>query len=168
MLIPIEYLKLMYPKFIAITIISLPVLAIILWLTLAQLMGWNHNQNHTIMELPRPMKIETPNAGAYPIDPSYQSLAPEPTSPNSESTQEDAQAAARDWIMMKESSGNPSAINPTSGACGLFQAYPCSKMQCPLNESGLECQFEWADNYVKGRYGSWTAAKSFWQRNGWY
>ncbi|MBP5845564.1 peptidoglycan-binding protein LysM, partial [Lactiplantibacillus plantarum] len=25
-----------------------------------------------------------------------------------------------------------------------------------------------ADAYVAGRYGSWTAAKAFWQANGWY
>ncbi|KRK25453.1 Aggregation promoting factor [Lactobacillus delbrueckii subsp. delbrueckii DSM 20074 = JCM 1012] len=25
-----------------------------------------------------------------------------------------------------------------------------------------------ANSYVQSRYGSWTAAKAFWQANGWY
>jgi len=29
------------------------------------------------------------------------------------------------YIIQRESGGNPNAVNPTSGACGLTQLYPC-------------------------------------------
>lgn len=57
-------------------------------------------------------------------------------------------------LIAMESSFNPSAINPTSGACGLPQASPCSKMDCPLDYEGVECQLDWIENYVLERYGS--------------
>lgn len=54
------------------------------------------------------------------------------------------------------------ARNRTSGACGIPQAWPCSKLPCPLTEAGAVCQLIWMDNYIKGRYGSWEAALNFW------
>lgn len=70
------------------------------------------------------------------------------------------------FLIIKESGCRPDAINPTSGACGIPQALPCSKMQCSLSDP--VCQLKWMDNYVKSRYGSWANAKSFWVANNWY
>lgn len=61
-----------------------------------------------------------------------------------------------------ESGCRPGAVNPTSGACGIPQALPCSKMKCPLNDSGAVCQLKWMDAYAKARYGSWDKAYATW------
>lgn len=69
------------------------------------------------------------------------------------------------YIGHKESSWNPTAIN-NIGACGLFQALPCSKMNCNLQD--VSCQVRWATNYATQRYGSWHNAYQFWRSNGWW
>jgi hypothetical protein len=70
----------------------------------------------------------------------------------------------RKWseLIARESSFKPDAINPTSGACGLGQSLPCSKMQCSLDINGIECQIEWVENYVANRYGTIDKALAFW------
>lgn len=67
---------------------------------------------------------------------------------------------ATNTLIIKESGCNPNAVNPSSGACGIPQALPCSK----IAHCGTEpvCQLRWMDQYVKGRYGSWEAALSAW------
>lgn len=65
-------------------------------------------------------------------------------------------------LIINESGCRTGAINPTSGACGIPQAYPCSKLPCPLNADGAVCQLKWMDNYVANRYGSWDNALSTW------
>lgn len=69
-------------------------------------------------------------------------------------------------LICRESSFNPKAINPTSGACGLAQALPCSKMKCKLSD--VDCQLEWIGNYVDKRYGSFEKAIEFHNINNWY
>ena len=69
---------------------------------------------------------------------------------------------ATNKLIVNESGCRTNAVNPSSGACGIPQAYPCSKLPCPLNDSGAVCQLQWMDNYVKERYGSWDSALSFW------
>lgn len=69
---------------------------------------------------------------------------------------------ATDKLILNESGCRTTAVNPSSGACGIPQAYPCSKLPCPLNDSGAVCQLQWMDTYVKGRYGSWDNALSTW------
>lgn len=72
------------------------------------------------------------------------------------------------WLIGKESGCNPGAVNRSSGACGIPQALPCSKLPCPLDASGAVCQLNWMERYVMGRYGSWAAARSFHANRGWY
>lgn len=67
-------------------------------------------------------------------------------------------------LIMRESGCNPNATNPTTGACGIPQANPCSK----LGTSDPVAQIKWMDNYCRERYGSWAAANSFQLANGWY
>jgi len=69
-------------------------------------------------------------------------------------------------LVSKESGLNPKAINKNSGACGLFQAYPCSKLPCDLDD--VDCQIEWGFNYISKRYGSVKKALEFHNEKGWY
>lgn len=71
-----------------------------------------------------------------------------------------------DFMVQKESSWNPNAVNRSSGACGLAQALPCSKLG--PNWSNPVVALNWMNNYVNGRYGNWENAYSFWLRNHWY
>lgn len=65
-------------------------------------------------------------------------------------------------LILNESGCRVNAVNPSSGACGIPQAYPCSKLPCTLDEAGAVCQLKWMDNYVKNRYGTWDSALSTW------
>ena len=69
-------------------------------------------------------------------------------------------------LIARESGFNPSAINPTSGACGLSQALPCSKMKCSLDDA--DCQLNWVEKYVNDRYGSIERTLVFHDIKGWY
>jgi len=59
-----------------------------------------------------------------------------------------------------ESGCRPNAVNPSSGACGIPQALPCSKMPCTLQDP--VCQLRWMNQYVAARYGSWDNAYATW------
>ena len=71
-------------------------------------------------------------------------------------------------LIGRESGCNPGAVNRSSGACGIPQALPCSKLKCPLDATGAVCQLQWMQNYVMGRYGSWAKARAFHDARGWY
>lgn len=70
------------------------------------------------------------------------------------------------YLIGKESRCNPYAVNRSSGACGIGQALPCSKMDCEMGDGA--CQVKWMNSYVMGRYGSWKAAADHHRRMGWY
>lgn len=72
----------------------------------------------------------------------------------------------KEYIYCKESRGNPAAINQSSGACGIGQAYPCSKMNCSLSD--YNCQDKFFTDYMLNRYGSWTNAEQFHRANKWW
>ncbi len=71
-------------------------------------------------------------------------------------------AAAKAWIATRESGGNYGARNGQYvGKYQLSAAY--------LNgDYSAANQERVADQYVASRYGSWSAAQSFWQSHGWY
>ncbi|KJQ52939.1 Transglycosylase SLT domain protein [Microbacterium sp. SA39] len=71
-----------------------------------------------------------------------------------------------DYIVAKESGWNPNATNKSSGACGLVQALPCSKV--PGNGYDPVDNLRWANGYATGRYGSWAGAHAFWTKNRWW
>ncbi|GAA2926875.1 hypothetical protein GCM10010458_06210 [Microbacterium luteolum] len=71
-----------------------------------------------------------------------------------------------DYIVSKESGWNPNATNSSSGACGLVQALPCSKV--PGNGYDPVDNLRWANGYATGRYGSWAGAHAFWTNNHWW
>ena len=71
-----------------------------------------------------------------------------------------------DYIVSKESGWNPNAKNRSSGACGLAQAYPCSKLGPNWNDPVVALR--WQYNYVNKRYGGYAGAYKFWRANRWY
>ena len=72
-------------------------------------------------------------------------------------------------LVEKESSFNPLAMNKTSGACGLFQAYPCEKLLKVCSDlSDYACQINWGLSYIEDRYINPTGALAFWYENGYY
>ncbi|MGR6523831.1 aggregation-promoting factor C-terminal-like domain-containing protein [Rhodococcus erythropolis] len=79
------------------------------------------------------------------------------------------QWAAADWIIGKESSWNPLARNPSSGAFSLFQFLGSTKDQyLPDENPDPYIQGQAGAKYIKDRYGDPMAAKSFWEKNNWY
>ncbi|WP_167364417.1 transglycosylase SLT domain-containing protein [Streptomyces regalis] len=73
-------------------------------------------------------------------------------------------------IVDHESSWNYRAVNPSSGAYGLFQALPGSKMSSVGSDwqTNPATQIKWGLNYMNERYDSPCGAWSFWQANHWY
>lgn len=86
-----------------------------------------------------------------------------------------------DAIVQRESGWNPNATNTSSGACGLAQALPCSKV--PGNPYDPVDSLRWMNTYVTNRYydGSpyarglcagitsrWACAHTFWSAYHWY
>ena len=71
-------------------------------------------------------------------------------------------AAAKEWIAQKESSGSYTAQNGQYyGRYQLTITYLNGDLS-PANQEKV------ANQYVVNRYGSWSAAKNFWLANGWY
>ncbi|MET9778659.1 transglycosylase SLT domain-containing protein [Streptomyces sp. NPDC006367] len=73
-------------------------------------------------------------------------------------------------IVDHESDWNVNATNASSGAYGLVQALPGSKMASAGSDwrTNPATQIEWGLDYMKDRYGSACDAWNFWQSNGWY
>lgn len=73
-----------------------------------------------------------------------------------------------DYIVSRESGWR---VNATNGRTwGLCQALPGSKMSSAGSDwqTNPVTQLRWCSGYAKGRYGSWSAAYSFWTRNHWW
>ena len=68
-------------------------------------------------------------------------------------------------LIIRESSWNPWDVNSSSGACGLPQALPCSKIP---NWRSIKSQLIWMMRYIKGRYGNPTSALYAHYAKGWY
>ncbi|MER7898708.1 transglycosylase SLT domain-containing protein [Streptomyces sp. NPDC096046] len=73
-------------------------------------------------------------------------------------------------IVDHESDWNYKAVNPSSGAYGMFQALPASKMSSAGADwrTNPATQIKWGLSYMNDRYGSPCEAWSFWQANHWY
>lgn len=71
-----------------------------------------------------------------------------------------------DYIVSRESGWNPNATNSSSGACGLVQALPCSKV--PGNGYDPVDNLRWGTGYATSRYGGWAGAYAFWTSNHWW
>ncbi|MFG3030721.1 transglycosylase SLT domain-containing protein [Streptomyces sp. NPDC048253] len=73
-------------------------------------------------------------------------------------------------IVDHESTWNYQAVNPSSGAYGLVQAYPGSKMSSAGADwrTNPATQIKWGLNYMNDRYGSPCDAWDYWLANGSY
>lgn len=82
----------------------------------------------------------------------------------------EADFTAGSYIINRESSWNPRATNPSSGAYGLVQALPGSKMASHGADwqSNYQTQLKWFIDYCNGRYGGIQQAYNFWVQNHWY
>ncbi|MFB6892993.1 transglycosylase SLT domain-containing protein [Kitasatospora sp. NPDC056327] len=82
----------------------------------------------------------------------------------------DAQFQCFSQIVKRESGWNYTATNKSSGAYGLVQALPGSKMASAGADwrTNPATQIKWGLNYMNSRYGSPCGAWSFWQSHHWY
>ncbi|WP_033217180.1 transglycosylase SLT domain-containing protein [Kitasatospora phosalacinea] len=83
---------------------------------------------------------------------------------------DDAQFQCFSQIVTRESGWNYTATNASSGAYGLVQALPGSKMATAGADwrTNPATQIKWGLNYMNSRYGSPCGAWSFWQSHHWY
>jgi hypothetical protein len=74
------------------------------------------------------------------------------------------------FIVTKESTWNYRAVNPSSGAGGLCQSLPVSKMASagPDYLTNPNTQVEWCISYIQGRYKTPNDAKVFWLSHNWF
>ena len=72
------------------------------------------------------------------------------------------ESAAKEWIAARESGGSYTAQNGR-----YYGRYQLDSSYLGGDYSAAH-QEQVANNYVKGRYGSWQAAQAFWQSHGWY
>ena len=77
--------------------------------------------------------------------------------------------SALQWIINRESGGNPNAKNPRSTAYGLFQfldttwaSVGARKTSDPAGQAAAGMR------YIKQRYGTPVNAQAFWRSHGWY
>lgn len=132
----------------------------------------NSGYNSQVSQAPKPsysgsyQSSQNTNTGiqkqSYTANTQSQNSRPSATSYTSNAT--GSEKAAKEWIASRESGGSYTAVNSSSGAYGRYQLLP-SYLHGDYSAANQE---RTADNYVKGRYGSWQNAKNFWQANGWY
>lgn len=90
------------------------------------------------------------------------STASASTSSSTSTSSSSSEEAAKAWIASKESGGSYTASN--GNYYGKYQL----SMSYLNGDTSAANQEKVANSYVQSRYGSWTAAKAFWQANGWY
>ncbi|WP_143462718.1 aggregation-promoting factor [Levilactobacillus enshiensis] len=91
-----------------------------------------------------------------------QSAATGTTAATTSNTTSSSTSSAKSWIANKESGGSYTASNGN-----YYGKYQLTKSLLNGDYSAAN-QEKVANSYVTSRYGSWSAAKSFWQANGWY
>ena len=124
-----------------------------------------------VAETPAPVEEAPATPAAPAVEESSDQAAPaaeesktEETSNSSSSGYQGIQSAAKEWIAQKESGGDYNAVNPSGRYIGRYQL----TAEYLNGDYSIENQERVADEYVKNRYGSWEAAKVFWEANGWY
>lgn len=81
-----------------------------------------------------------------------------------------AEQSAWSFLIEKESGGRVDATNTSSGAYGLGQALPASKMAAFGDDylTNPLTQLKWMYSYMVSRYGGILQAQSYWLSVGWY
>jgi uncharacterized protein YabE (DUF348 family) len=127
-------------------------------------------------------QIERVGTGRPTRTPQVPTLAPQAPAPSPGT----AKAIARDLVAKRgwdgtqydclvalwnaESGWNVHATNSSTGAYGIPQALPGSKMATagPDWQNSATTQITWGLGYIAGRYGTPCGAWSYWQSAGWY
>ena len=83
-------------------------------------------------------------------------------------TENDVQCLIKLWN--RESGWNPNAVNKYSGAGGIPQALPMSKMASCGSDylTNYKTQIKWGLKYIKNRYGNPSKAWQHFQSRNWY
>jgi hypothetical protein len=133
---------------------------------------------------PKNAAVPATQPAASPANPSTPSASPSatPVPAASGSPQSIAQAMLKSFgwsssqfsclepLWAHESGWSVSASNPSTGAYGIPQAMPGSKMASagPDWQTNASTQIKWGLGYIKDTYGSPCAAESHEQADGWY
>lgn len=112
-------------------------------------------QSAPVQAVQQQAPVQAPQAPA-------QTQAPAATASYQAPTLGGNEQAAKDWIASRESGGNYNATNGQYIGKYQLSASYLNGDYSPANQERV------ANNYVQSRYGSWTAAQSFWQAHGWY
>ena len=104
----------------------------------------------------------TSTASASTSSSTSTSTASASTSSSTSTSSSSSEEAAKAWIASKESGGSYTASN--GNYYGKYQL----SLSYLNGDTSAANQEKVANSYVQSRYGSWTAAKAFWQANGWY
>ncbi len=122
-----------------------------------------------------PTNTITPTPTIKKIEPFKKLLTPEAAKIREvilakiQSEYDETNALALDNIFKKESGYRPDAVNEI-GAGGMCQAYPATKMNCPIDNTAeaVTCQLNWCEKYVQSRYGTPEAAWAFHETHNWF
>lgn len=111
-------------------------------------------------------------APAAPAAPDAPSAPAAPAAPSGSGTCDLSGVDADErFLIMHESSGRPTADNPTSTAFGLGQLLHGNRVRyLGENHDTTDCglQLQAFRGYVQDAYGDASAARGFWESNGWY
>lgn len=118
-----------------------------------------HVQQSYVAPVQKQQTVQTQQSYVAPVQ-KQQTVQSQVT--NAPSATSSVEESAKAWIANRESGGSYSARN------GQY----VGKYQLSASYLGgdysAENQERVANNYVKGRYGSWAGAQQFWQMHGWY
>ncbi|MEE6636142.1 LysM peptidoglycan-binding domain-containing protein [Limosilactobacillus pontis] len=117
---------------------------------------------HQVATLPAATSQNTTSQAATSQAPAQQQTSAPAASASYNSGVSGNDAAAKAWIAGRESGGNYGARN--GQYVGKYQL-SASYLNGDYSAANQE---RVADQYVASRYGSWSAAQSFWQSHGWY
>lgn len=139
--------------------------------------GSERRESHTSRNDSRPQPGSSSSTRPTNRPTARPTSAPSPSSSSTSSPRVYAQAALSvdqyaclDAVVQRESNWDVHATNPSSGAYGLGQALPGSKMASAGSdwENNGVTQVKWTIGYMNERYDSPCGAKSFHDANGYY
>lgn len=73
---------------------------------------------------------------------------------------DDTQMSCLINLWQRESGWNPRSRNRSSGACGIPQALPCSKIKAQQGSYNWQAQIRWGVNYIRWRKGYGSPCKA--------
>lgn len=124
--------------------------------------GYGSNYNYTYRANTGAANTSSYSASTTSSSTSASTSTASASTSSSTSTSSSSEEAAKAWIASKESGGSYTASN--GNYYGKYQL----SLSYLNGDTSAANQEKVANSYVQSRYGSWTAAKAFWQANGWY